>query len=340
MRRPSGVLLSVITLVLMAGVAGCGGGISALQTPPDMLAAAMDASENMNSATGTFQLDMLVHIDSSDLPSEDLGMLGIFKNPITASGTLSFSSEAQAADVDVTLASSGVTFNLGLRFLQENIWLRVFNQWYDMTPLLEETMGDDAALWEERYDPEDMKELLARLGVDPVDWLEDSTMVGQEDLAGRDVYHLACAPDLAVMLRDVIRLLQNREFMDLVDPTGSLLEAMGTGMPTPADIAEIEHQIPKVFRDLTLDLWIDKSDAMLRQAEAYANIVPPAEEGFEGLAGLELTMTVSLDDINKPVDISAPESFLPYTDLEDMFGGDSGMQLPFMEGLQGVDLLQ
>jgi hypothetical protein len=185
------------------------------------------------------------------------------------------------------------------------------------------------SLWEETYDQEELQRQLDRLGIVPDDWFGEPTLVGAEELAGSDVYHLTCDPDVGQMAEDVMTLLQDREFLRMVDPTGSLLESLGQDLPSMGELRSFAADIPEMFRELTLDLWIGKSDSILRQATGHMAFVPPAEAGLDGLDGIDLTATLTLDTVNRPVSVKAPESFLPFSALGEMFGDPSGL-MPFM----------
>lgn len=330
MRRSLPALFAFTLLTFSLVAAGCAGpGLSTLDRPEDMLKTALDSSMDMTSLTGTFAVDLQLHLDPSQIPQEDLGFVGMFQSPVSLTGTLSYSAEGQAFDTDVTLGAAGFTYNMGLRVVEEQAWIRMLGQWYDFTSALRDPSNGDLSLWEEAFDQQELEEQLGRLGIVISDWFGVPTLVGAEKLAGDDVYHLVCAPDMELMVSDVIALLQDRRFLDLVDPTGSLLESMGEDLPSPSELRSLATEVPEMFQDLTLDLWVGKTDGILRQATGYANFVPPAEAEMEGLDGVELTATLTLDSVNRPVVVEAPERFLPLSALEEIFGDPSGL-MPFM----------
>jgi hypothetical protein len=329
--RRSFLALSVFTLLaLLLVTAGCAGeGLSTFDKPEDMLETALDSSSEMTSLTGTFAADLQVHLDPSRLPQEDLAFLGMFQSPATVSGTLAFSTKARAFDADVTLGAAGFTYNMGLRVLEEQAWIRMFGQWYDFTSALEDPANGDMSLWEETYDQEELEQHFDRLGIVIQDWFGEPRLVGAEQLAGTDVYHLACTPDLELMVNDAMILLQDREFLNLVDPGGSFFESLGQDLPSWSELRSIAADIPEMFQDLTVDFWVGKSDGLLRQATGYMNVVPPAEAELDGVDSIEVTATLTLDTLNKPVAVGAPEAFLPFSALEQMLGDPSGL-MPFM----------
>lgn len=330
MRRPFLALFFVSVLTLSLAAAGCAGkGLSSLDKPEDMLKTALDSSMDMTSLTGDFAADLQMHLDPSQLAQEDLAFLGMFQDPATISGTLAFSTRARAFDADVTLGAAGFTYNMGLRVLGEQGWIRTFGQWYDFTTALADSAHGDMSPWEETYDQEELEQHFDRLGIVIQDWFGQPRLVGAEELAGTDVYHLACSPDLELMVDDAIILLQDREFLNLLDPGGSFFESLGQDLPSLSELRSIAADIPRMFQDFTLDLWVGRSDGLVRQATGHINVVPPAEAEMDGVDGIEITATLTLDTVNKPVSVKAPESVLPFSALEEMFGDPSGL-MPFM----------
>jgi hypothetical protein len=59
------------------------------------------------------------------------------------------------------------------------------------------------------------------------------------------------------------------------------------------------------------------------------SFVPPAEADMDEVDGIELTATMTLDSVNKPVRVPIPEQYLPLSALGQMFGDPSGL-MPFM----------
>ena len=60
--------------------------------------------------------------------------------------------EPEPFDADVTLGAAGFSYNMGLRVLEEQGWIRMFGQWYDFTTALADSADGDMSLWEETYD--------------------------------------------------------------------------------------------------------------------------------------------------------------------------------------------
>jgi hypothetical protein len=332
------IVLVVLAAMLLFAAAGCEGrGLSSKQQPEEMLETILDASANMSSGTATIQADVQINLDLQELPRQDLEFARMFSGPINLSGTTAFSDKSQVVDLDMTAGAAGITINGGVRVVEEQLWVRLLGQWYELTEVMQESgYGADVGFWDEPYDVEEFEGLIADLGIEPMEWLGEVTLVGKETLGETAVYHLTCTPDVALIMNDAFLLLQDREFMTTLDPTGDLLDLLGSDFPTPAEFAEVEAMIPEMFQDLTVDIWGAKSDAIARKISAHVKVGPPPGEDTDGVESIEFTMTILLDDINRPVHVEAPEKYLPFSALEDFLGEGPGL-MPFMGGGPGND---
>ena len=78
--------------------------------------------------------------------------------------------------------------------LGEQTWLQMLGQWYDMSEALADQGLEEVK--SEDLDLEAMEARMSGLGIDPLDWLGEVRLVGEESLDGTQTYHLSCAPDL------------------------------------------------------------------------------------------------------------------------------------------------
>ncbi len=333
MRRLSLVFLVVTALLIVLGTTACGGaagtaGVSPAEqsdlSPEAILTAAVAASEEMKSAQGSFEFNMSFDVDTSQLPEEALAMID---QPMTVAGTFAYGSEPQAAEFAVSADLAGQAMNMGMKLLEEKAWLRYLDQWYEAPAEMTEFMGDPAA---QETQVAELQKMLTDAGIDPMTWMKDLRLVGEESLDGVAVYHLAASPDMAKIMTDLITLMQSEQFMGLLDPTGSTSGLMGEGMGLPGteELQEMQAQLTSMFQNLTADLWVAKDDSMLRKAAIAASMVPPAGEDAQGLNAINIAATMLFQTVNQPVTVDPPASALPWSEFEKamqeglgMFGG-------------------
>ncbi len=219
---------------------------------------------------------------------------------------------------------------MGMRFRESGFWLSYADSWYEMpSEAMQMFAGSTAPV-----DPKEMEQLLTDLEFDPVTWFQDLSVVGEEDLAGVKTVHMAGSPDLRKMFVDVFALMQNKKFLSLVDPTGTLASQMSPGFaPSPAEFEEVMAQLESMLQGLTIDLWVGCDDSQVRKMAVAAHVSPPPGEDPDGLLGIDISGSMWLDSINQPLAIEAPDSPLPFTELQKAITENPGPFGMFMDGL-------
>ncbi len=330
MRRLSLVLLVVAALLVVPGAAGCGtaaqtAGVSPADSsdlsPEAILTAAVAASEEMTSAQGSYEFNVSFDVDTSQLPDEALAMVD---QPMTVAGTFAYGDEPQAAEFTVSADLAGQAMDMGMKLLEDKAWFRFLDQWYEAPAEMQGLMGDPTA---QETQAAEVQQMLTDAGIDPMTWMKDLRLVGEETLDGIAVYHLAASPDVAKIMTDLITLMQSEQFTKLLDPTGSSSGLMGEGIGLPGaeELQEMQTQLTSMFQNLTADLWIATEDSMLRKAAIGASLVPPAGEDAQGLNGIDIAATMLFQAVNQPVTVEPPASALPWSEFEKAMQENAGM---------------
>lgn len=295
----------------------------------------MAAAETMGPSTASFEAEMRMNLVPGDPSVESDSLLGLIQG-LKVTGDMTTGTHPDDFDLDVTLSTSGITYNMGVRSLAGDAWVSVLGQWYEITPALQE-MYEEGGLGNlsEGFDTKAVEDLMTELGIDPLLWLGTDTTVTQETLAGSDVYHLTCSPDTERFWTDVILILVDGRFFGLLDPSGELLQDMDLDLEDITDITEQElrearDDLTGMLDSIAIEFWVDKESSLLKQMRCELTVVPPAGEDPEGVESVDLELSMTLDESTEPVAIEAPEDFLPYSAFEDLFSG-SGLPLP--EGL-------
>ena len=211
MRKLLLILGLVVVLLLAVGTAACGTGEQssslspADETPQGILTAAMAAAETITSASGDFEVAISFDVDPSQLPEEAKTLV---QDPMTVAGTFAFADDPQAADVTLALTMLGDPTDVGVRMADEGAWLQLGGQWYEGPPEMTQMLGGASGQEAQTENPQQM---VAALGIDPLTWLKDLRLVGEETIDGTVAYHLAGSPDLVKMMADVLGILQNEE---------------------------------------------------------------------------------------------------------------------------------
>ena len=307
-------LLSLCLLVLLGAVA-CGSAsneqaAAASATPQAVLTSMMEKTEKISSATGSFDVSLAFDLDSSQVPAEVGALL---TKPMAISGSFAQAQESKALELALKLSIGGEEMKVGLKSLGDKFWVSMLDQWYEAPA--EMVQGAQLSSFDQEKGQQ-ILDLAKELGVDPLTWFPDLKL-SDEKLGSENVHHLSGHPDVAKIMADALGLMQSKEFMALLDPSGSLTGVMGMGelLPGPEELQKMQGTAGQLFKDLSLDLWVTKDGSEMRKAVVKGRIVPPAEEA-EGLNAIDLTVTVLLDKYNQPVKVEAPGSALPFSELQ------------------------
>lgn len=335
MRRLCVVITIAVALALALGAAACGSdGYSrapgVADPPEDILAAALSASNGITAGTGGFHFELTVEADESQIPAEDLQTAQMLLDGVVASGTFAYADDPLAADYAVSLELAGQPLEMGVRVQESGFWIGYAGKWYEMPPEAMQMFAGSRT----QVDPKEMEQLLEDLGFDPLTWFKDLAVVGEESLDGVSTIHLAGSPDYMKMLADVFQLMRNDKFLRLIDPSGELTSGMmSSGFPpSPAETEQFGAEIESMLQGLTIDLWVGSEDSMVRKVAVTGHIAPPPGEDPDGFLGVDISASVWLDGINQPPVIEAPESPLPFTELEGAIMENPGPFGPLMGG--------
>lgn len=169
--------------------------------------------------------------------------------------------------------------------------------------------------------------LLSSLGIQPLKWLNDPRVVGQQTVSGTATTHVSAKVDVAGLLKDMNTLIANASKLGVPD-AGKVKSEI-----TPAEQAKIAAAV----KSPSFDVWIGNSDKTLRKL-TIAVTVPVSGELrtlLSGLSSVHVTLTVQYSDLNQPQTITAPTNVQPYKQfqervaalLEEIEGGIASSEL-------------
>jgi hypothetical protein len=149
---------------------------------------------------------------------------------------------------------------------------------------------------------------LGKLGIDPLHWLVNPTVVGNETVAGASTTHIRAGIDVAKLLGDLSTFLAKA-------PT---LGVSGLGK-VPSSISPATRQrIAGEIRQPRFDVWTGTADKTLRKL-AISLVLPVTGQLSSLLGGLssaQISLTMQYGDLNQPQTINAPSSVAPYSQFQ------------------------
>lgn len=150
---------------------------------------------------------------------------------------------------------------------------------------------------------------LASLGIDPLRWLVDPSVVGTADVGGAQTTHIHAGVNVEVLLGDLGTLLQKASSLGVAVPGGALPSGIA-----PATTAKLAREV----RNPSVDLWTGNSDKTLRRLTVGLTFPVSGQisDLLGGLRSAEITISLQYSDLNQPQSIAAPSSVQPFSAFE------------------------
>jgi hypothetical protein len=149
---------------------------------------------------------------------------------------------------------------------------------------------------------------LAKLGINPMHWLMNPTIVGTESVGGASTTHIRSGVNVQALLTDLNTFLGKASSLGV---SGASKLPSSISPSTRAQIANAVHR-PQ------LDVWTGTSDKTLRKL-ALGMTVPVTGQLSSLLGGLnsaQISFSLQYSDLNQPQTIVAPTKVAPYSEFQ------------------------
>jgi hypothetical protein len=165
--------------------------------------------------------------------------------------------------------------------------------------------------------------LLGSLGVDPLNWLTNPSVIGNEQVGGAQTTHIRAGINISSLLVDVNKILQK---------ASTLTGATGAGASALKSIPDASRQkIASEIKNPKFDVWTGNSDKTIRKL-AISLTVPVSGQISAALGGLSsagIGLNVSYANLNQPQTITPPTNIHPFTEF-------STKLQALVQGIQGT----
>ena len=148
---------------------------------------------------------------------------------------------------------------------------------------------------------------LSKLGVEPLHWLTNPSVVGQETVGGASTTHIRASVNVAALLSDLTTVLRKAA------ASGA---AGTTAIPTTIPQAT-RDKIASEIKNPTVDVWTGNSDHTLRKIAINLNVPVSGQIStvLGGLSSAGIGLTLQYASLNQPQTISAPTTVRPFTEF-------------------------
>ena len=326
MRRKSISRWLVLGLALtLLAAAGCGGDTSSSIASPEATAVAAGVSADQvvkdseakmaQLKSASFTADMGLEVQGDPNKMTDPTQKALLSQGLSLHAEGKSATDPMASDLKISVGVAGQTLDFGLLAEGDKAWVEYQGKWYAVDQKNSKSLSDQA---ETGAAP---TEQLKSLGLDPSAWGTSYEMVGTEDMAGTQVYHVKATADPAKLAEDLTKAMN--------DP--SLLKKLGdpsTAKQLEQGLAQNKKQVEelkKSLKDVAVDYWIGVDDMLMRKAEFSAGLATKGQQGMEGVDGVTMKMSMTMADFDQPVTVTPPAKALPFDQLmNEVLGGMMG----------------
>jgi hypothetical protein len=146
---------------------------------------------------------------------------------------------------------------------------------------------------------------LSKLGIDPLHWLTNPSLVGTATVGGASTTHIRAGVNVAALLTDLSTFLQK---------AASSSGTAASGIPTTISPAN-RTKIAAAVKNATVDVWTGSSDKTLRKLSISLSLPVTGQMStlLGGLSSAAVGMTLQYANLNQPQTIAAPTSVQPFT---------------------------
>ncbi len=162
---------------------------------------------------------------------------------------------------------------------------------------------------------------LSKLGIQPLHWLTDPTIVGTESVAGAQTTHIHAGVNVPALLGDLNTVLERSSSLG-VSATNSLKSGLS---------AATRQKLAAAVKNPSVDVWTGNSDHTLRRLTIALTLPVSGKASSElgGMTSADINLTMQYADLNQPQTITAPTSLQPFSQFQTKVDA-------FLQGLQGA----
>jgi hypothetical protein len=161
---------------------------------------------------------------------------------------------------------------------------------------------------------------LGKLGIDPLHWLRNPAVVGNEKVGGSDATHIRADVNVSALVDDLSTFLKKASSLGVSGASG-----LSGGLP-----ASTRSQIVSAIRNPSVDVWTGTADKTMRKLQVGLSL--PVSGQLSTLAGgansAAIGLTIQYANLNEPQTIAAPKAVRPFSEF-------SGKLQSFMKTLGG-----
>ena len=292
------LLLGVLAIgACCAALSACGGGSDNAST---LLKQTFSGPHKVASG----KLDIVLTVDPAGSTT--------LKNPITLSFSGPFqslgTSKIPESNFNVSLTSGSGSGSVGILSTGSAGFVTFQGQSYQLPQSAFQKLESSFSGIASSPGSSGQSNVLSRLGIQPLHWLQDPTVVGSETVGGANTTHIRATINVAALLTDLNTFLSK---------ASSLGVSGASSFPHGLSSASRER-IASTVRNPRFDVWTGTTDKTVRRLQVGLTLPVTGQVStlLGGLRTADIGLSMEYANLNQPQSITAPTSVRPYSEFQ------------------------
>jgi hypothetical protein len=152
------------------------------------------------------------------------------------------------------------------------------------------------------------KSTLSQFGIQPLNWLSNPTIVGNENIGGTATTHIRAGVNVPALVNGISQFLQK----------ASTLGVSGTAKFPSGLSASTKSKIAGEIQNPSFDVWTGNDDKTMRRLQVGLTIPVRGQTStaLGGLTSAQVGLSIQYSNLNQPQTITAPSSVQPYSQFQ------------------------
>jgi hypothetical protein len=300
--RSSLLILALLAVPLLL-LAGCGGGSG--EDPQKVLRETFGSNKKVTSG----KLDLAVSITTDGVQNVNGPITINLAGPFQSQG----SSTLPKFDFDLKIGAQGQNFTAGAISTGDKGYIKLQGNTYAVSDQVFNAFKQGFQRSQSQQNGTKTNPSFASLGVNPKEWLKSPENKGETDVAGTTTIHIASGVNVSKLLDGISQLLGKASQLGV---------AQTQRLPSTLTAAQ-KKKVQDAIQAPTLDVYTGKDDKIVRRITIKLKFTVPqaSQQRANGLKGGQVTLDVTIGQLNQPQTINAPANAKPFSDLSSALRG-------------------
>ncbi len=293
--RIGGVLGALAVTVTLAACGGSGSGGDAAS----LLKQTFGQSHTVTS--GNLSLSLNVASSGSSASTHPITLS--FGGPFQSRGT----GKLPASNFNISISALGRSGSLGILSTGTSGYLTFSGTSYQLPAATFQRLESSFASITASPGASGNTNSLSKLGINPLHWLVDPSVVGTESIGGASTKHIKANVNVPALLGDL------NTFLAKASSTGV---TGASKLPTQLSTTT-RAKVAAAIKNPSVDVWTGADDKMVRKL--VINLTVPVSgqlsTALGGITVARIGLTIQYADLNQPQAISAPSNVRPFNEF-------------------------